>query len=181
IKNPVSVANRLLYEGQKGKLSAGRIPPCFLVGEGAYRWAVDHGIPACPPGFSLAAFKRNKRKLELAEKVETDLIQLKKRRQSNEKGSRVMLSTCGRPPKANDGGKGGEQIELHSLENDSGTLDTVGAVVVDQEGNVAAAVSSGGLALKHPGRVGQAALYGCGCWAENTGAHTPYSTAVSTS
>ncbi|NWR21683.1 TASP1 aspartase, partial [Emberiza fucata] len=130
IKNPVSVANRLLCEGQKGKLSAGRIPPCFLVGEGAYRWAVDHGIPACPPGimatrFSLAAFKRNKRKLELAEKVETDLIQLKKRRQSNEK------------------------------ENDSGTLDTVGAVVVDQEGNVAAAVSSGGLALKHPGRVGQ--------------------------
>ncbi|XP_042645573.1 threonine aspartase 1 isoform X4 [Strix aluco] len=116
IKNPVSVANRLLCEGQKGKLSAGRIPPCFLVGEGAYRWAVDHGIPACPPGimatrFSLAAFKRNKRKLELAEKVETDLIQLKKRRQSNEK----------------------------------------------------------------------AALYGCGCWAENTGAHTPYSTAVSTS
>ncbi|NP_001012808.1 threonine aspartase 1 [Gallus gallus] len=181
IKNPVSVANRLLCEGQKGKLSAGRIPPCFLVGEGAFRWAVDHGIPACPPGFSLAAFKRNKRKLELAEKVETDLIQLKKRRQSNEKGSRVMCRTCGRPSKANDGSRGGDQIELYSLENDSGTLDTVGAVVVDQEGNVAAAVSSGGLALKHPGRVGQAALYGCGCWAENTGARTPYSTAVSTS
>ncbi|XP_021110739.1 threonine aspartase 1 isoform X4 [Heterocephalus glaber] len=156
IKNPVSVANRLLCEGQKGKLSAGRIPPCFLVGEGAYRWALDHGIPSCPPNimttrFSLAAFKRNKRKLELAERVETDFIQLKKRRQSSEK------------------------------ENDSGTLDTVGAVVVDHEGNVAAAVSSGGLALKHPGRVGQAALYGCGCWAENTGAHNPYSTAVSTS
>ncbi|XP_072490578.1 threonine aspartase 1 isoform X4 [Notamacropus eugenii] len=49
IKNPVSVANRLLCEGQKGKLSAGRIPPCFLVGEGAYRWAVDHGIPSCSP------------------------------------------------------------------------------------------------------------------------------------
>ncbi|XP_065595756.1 threonine aspartase 1 isoform X2 [Cyrtonyx montezumae] len=181
IKNPVSVANRLLCEGQKGKLSAGRIPPCFLVGEGAFRWAVDHGIPACPPGFSLAAFKRNKRKLELAEKVETDLIQLKKRRQSNEKGSRVMCRMCGRPSKANGGSRGSDQIELYSSENDSGTLDTVGAVVVDQEGNVAAAVSSGGLALKHPGRVGQAALYGCGCWAENTGAHTPYSTAVSTS
>ncbi|XP_025004379.1 threonine aspartase 1 isoform X8 [Gallus gallus] len=113
--------------------------------------SLNFGAVGALSGFSLAAFKRNKRKLELAEKVETDLIQLKKRRQSNEK------------------------------ENDSGTLDTVGAVVVDQEGNVAAAVSSGGLALKHPGRVGQAALYGCGCWAENTGARTPYSTAVSTS
>jgi hypothetical protein len=45
-------------------------------------------------------------------------------------------------------------------ENDSGTLDTVGAVVVDHEGNVAAAVSSGGLALKHPGRVGQVSSCG---------------------
>lgn len=40
-------------------------------------------------------------------------------------------------------------------ENGSACLDTVGAVVVDLEGNVAAAVSSGGLAMKHPGRVGQ--------------------------
>lgn len=38
------------------------------------------------------------------------------------------------------------------------SLDTVGAVVVDQEGNVAAAVSSGGLAMKHPGRVGQVTI-----------------------
>ncbi|XP_073484356.1 threonine aspartase 1 isoform X1 [Aquarana catesbeiana] len=156
IKNPVLAANKLLFEGQKGKLSAGRIPPCFLVGDGAFKWSVDHGIPTCPRDImatklSLAAFKRNKRKLELAEKVETDFIQIKKRRQSSEK------------------------------ENDSGTLDTVGAIVVDQDGNVAAAVSSGGLAMKHPGRVGQAALYGCGCWAENTGVHNPYSTAVSTS
>ncbi|XP_021247877.1 threonine aspartase 1 isoform X2 [Numida meleagris] len=184
IKNPVSVANRLLCEGQKGKLSAGRIPPwktclssalcCVLFLFSSLEYAVGEG-------FSLAAFKRNKRKLELAEKVETDLIQLKKRRQSNEKGSRVMCRMCGRRSKASGGNTGGGQIKLYSLENDSGTLDTVGAVVVDQEGNVAAAVSSGGLALKHPGRVGQAALYGCGCWAENTGAHTPYSTAVSTS
>ncbi|XP_051000692.1 threonine aspartase 1 isoform X6 [Acomys russatus] len=174
IKNPVSVANRLLREGQKGKLSAGRIPPCFLVGEGAYRWAVDHGIPSCPPSimttrFSLAAFKRNKRKLELAERVETDFIQLKKRRQSSAK-VKQHLGQCM-----------GCSADLVHCENDTGTLDTVGAVVVDHEGNVAAAVSSGGLALKHPGRVGQAALYGCGCWAENTGAHSPYSTAVSTS
>lgn len=72
IKNPVLVANRLLSEAQKGKLSAGRIPPwwlslwihvvlmwlyplvnvfsfvSFLVGRGAHDWAVSHGIPPCP-------------------------------------------------------------------------------------------------------------------------------------
>ncbi|XP_072121577.1 threonine aspartase 1 isoform X2 [Mobula birostris] len=156
IKNPILVANKLLNEAQKGKLSAGRIPPCFLVGEGAHRWAVDHGIVPCPPDilatkFSLSAFRKNRRKLELAEKVETEMIQTKKRR------------------------------EVSENTNVTTSLDTVGAVVVDHEGNVAAAVSSGGLAMKHPGRVGQAAVYGCGCWAENTGGRNVYSTAVSTS
>ncbi|XP_031655481.1 threonine aspartase 1 isoform X2 [Oncorhynchus tshawytscha] len=157
INNPVLVANRLLSEAQKGKLSAGRIPPCFLVGRGAHDWAVNHGIPPCPSEkmatkFSLSAYKRNKHKMELAEKVDTGFNHhSKKRRQASE------------------------------TENGSGLLDTVGAIVVDREGNVAAAVSSGGLAMKHPGRVGQAAHHGCGCWAENTSTLNPYSTAVSTS
>lgn len=38
-------------------------------------------------------------------------------------------------------------------------LDTVGAVALDIHGNTAAAVSSGGLILKLPGRVGQVCLF----------------------
>lgn len=37
-------------------------------------------------------------------------------------------------------------------------LDTVGAVCVDRDGNLASAVSSGGILLKHPGRVGHASI-----------------------
>ena len=45
-------------------------------------------------------------------------------------------------------------------------LDTVGAIVLDSKGNFASAVSSGGILLKHPGRVGHSAMFGCGCWVE---------------
>lgn len=50
-------------------------------------------------------------------------------------------------------------------------LDTVGAVAVDEEGNVAAATSTGGISLKVPGRIGDSPLIGCGNYADNeTGA-----------
>jgi beta-aspartyl-peptidase (threonine type) len=46
-------------------------------------------------------------------------------------------------------------------------LDTVGAVAVDREGNVAAATSTGGTTLKVPGRIGDSPLIGCGNYADN--------------
>jgi beta-aspartyl-peptidase (threonine type) len=45
--------------------------------------------------------------------------------------------------------------------------DTVGAVAVDQGGNVAAATSTGGISLKIPGRIGDSPLIGCGNYADN--------------
>jgi beta-aspartyl-peptidase (threonine type) len=49
--------------------------------------------------------------------------------------------------------------------------DTVGAVALDREGNIAAATSTGGTLNKAPGRLGDSSLIGCGCYADNaTGA-----------
>ncbi|HYK37723.1 isoaspartyl peptidase/L-asparaginase [Alloacidobacterium sp.] len=48
--------------------------------------------------------------------------------------------------------------------------DTVGAVALDANGNIAAATSTGGTLNKAPGRVGDSSLIGCGCYADNTSA-----------
>jgi L-asparaginase / beta-aspartyl-peptidase len=45
---------------------------------------------------------------------------------------------------------------------------TVGAVALDRHGTVAAATSTGGMVGKHPGRVGDSALIGCGTYADST-------------
>lgn len=45
---------------------------------------------------------------------------------------------------------------------------TVGAVALDRRGTIAAATSTGGVAGKLPGRVGDSALIGCGTYADST-------------
>lgn len=48
--------------------------------------------------------------------------------------------------------------------------DTVGAVALDAQGNIAAATSTGGTLNKAPGRLGDSSLIGCGCYADNQSA-----------
>ena len=45
---------------------------------------------------------------------------------------------------------------------------TVGAVARDARGSIVAATSTGGTLGKHPGRVGDSPLIGCGCYADTT-------------
>ncbi|GFU43949.1 threonine aspartase 1 [Nephila pilipes] len=142
MQNPIKVAKKLLVEQKKGLLSGGRIPPCTLVREGALNWALDHG-------FSLFDNKNLLTKnSEYAYKKNKNLLE-----QIASFISKTPTCLCN------------EEKRTYS-END--LLDTVGAICVDSFGNVASAVSSGGLLLKFPGRIGQSPIYGAGCWAENS-------------
>ncbi|MDP2626160.1 MAG: isoaspartyl peptidase/L-asparaginase family protein [Candidatus Rokubacteria bacterium] len=55
-----------------------------------------------------------------------------------------------------------QQKRLHAVQ-----AGTVGAVAMDRRGVIAAATSTGGMAGKLPGRVGDSALIGCGTYAES--------------
>ena len=48
--------------------------------------------------------------------------------------------------------------------------DTVGAVALDRDGNIAGSTSTGGILNKAPGRLGDSSLIGCGCYADNQSA-----------
>lgn len=56
-----------------------------------------------------------------------------------------------------------ENSGQHDAQEDVVT-DTVGAICVDRWGRVAAGSSSGGIGMKHRGRIGPAALIGIGTW-----------------
>lgn len=59
----------------------------------------------------------------------------------------------------------GETHEIFASEEFAS--DTVGAVALDKDGNLASATSTGGTLNKTPGRVGDSSLIGCGCYADN--------------
>jgi beta-aspartyl-peptidase (threonine type) len=62
----------------------------------------------------------------------------------------------------------GESHEIFSTQEYPS--DTVGAVALDLDGNIAGATSTGGTLNKTPGRVGDSSLIGCGCYADNESA-----------
>ena len=120
LRNPVRAARKILSES----------PHVYFVGEGAEKFAAEHGIPLC----------KNE-----------DLIIPREVARLREYQS---------------------HLEEHRADLFAPTIshDTVGAVALDRDGNIAASTSTGGTLNKDPGRLGDSSLIGCGCYADNASA-----------
>jgi L-asparaginase / beta-aspartyl-peptidase len=71
--------------------------------------------------------------------------------------------------KTNDEGRTTEDERRAAFEAAEAVgADTVGAVAIDAAGNLAVGNSTGGTSFKHPGRVGDTPIIGCGLYADNT-------------
>lgn len=143
IQNPILVARLMLEDQiQSPTSSLGRVKPCVLFGDGARQWAFSNHPTIIQPSALVTKSSLSKWN--------------KYRSWLNPQENKQTINSSPRLPR--------KQPKIY----DKTSLDTVGAVCVDKQGNIAAAVSSGGVALKHEGRIGQASIYGCGCWAEKT-------------
>jgi beta-aspartyl-peptidase (threonine type) len=115
-------------------------PHVYFVGEGAENFAAEHGVALC----------KNE-----------DLIVPREVERLRE----YQAAAAQRGAKQD-----GNDLFAPSSHDPTISHDTVGAVALDRDGNIAAATSTGGTLNKAPGRLGDSSLIGCGCYADNQSA-----------
>ncbi len=130
IKNPVQAARAVLRHSHHA----------FFVGEGAHRFAKEHGLELVSPDFFNTEFRYEQ------------LLHLKKTNTKKavlDHNAQTLTSKRKAPLDENN------------------KMGTVGAVALDSYGNLAAATSTGGLTNKQIGRVGDTPIIGAGTYANN--------------
>lgn len=144
LRNPIKTA-RLLLDEQLKPTHSELLSPMVLAGDGVISKAISHGIPS----------------------INTQQLISPKARRDYEKYMRILN-------KDSDESIENPSAKRFKVDNDgsvsketthSAMQDTIGVICVDSEYDLATAVSSGGIVLKHPGRVGPSAHIGSGCWA----------------
>ncbi|CAN6205132.1 unnamed protein product [Urochloa humidicola] len=172
VKNPIQVALHLAKEQIAGSTLLGRIPPMFLVGEGAYKWAKSKGIDLLESTSEANSWLVTENARAQWVKYTSLLVNSKKLLEHNTgSGSEHDSVQLEAPVTESENIADVKKMSTQSFmeDNQDCVMDTVGVICLDSYGNVASGASSGGIALKVDGRVGLAAMYGSGCWASSKG------------
>src|SRR5258708_5814520 len=144
VRNPVRAARKILSES----------PHVYFVAEGAERFAAEHGVELCR-NEDLVIAREVERLREYQAKIPTSRAQ-----NAREMGH----------PHPSGSAQDGNDLFAPEVHDATISHDTVGAVALDGNGNIAAATSTGGTLNKAPGRLGDSSLIGCGCYADNLSA-----------
>ena len=152
----VACVERLRNPIQAARLVLEQSPHVYFVGAGAEEFARSHGMRLIDN--AELVLDRERERLKIAqERQAAGLADATFSGLEDDKGPETAvvharLSTQSDEP---------EEFRSH---------DTVGAVALDADGNLAAGTSTGGTLNKTPGRVGDSSLIGCGCFADNMSA-----------
>ncbi len=141
-RNPVSVARRVME----------RTPHVLLAGEGADRFASSQGFEEQP--LLTDRMRETYRKLMKGEQI--DLWP-----RVEEEPAELARAYGGRLLEVARQRSGWKEIYCAEIQG------TCNAMARDVRGDIACAVSTSGLALKMPGRVGDSPIPGAGCYADN--------------
>ncbi|KAJ2506795.1 hypothetical protein H4217_008948, partial [Coemansia sp. RSA 1939] len=135
IRNPIQGANAVRKAYDLGPDPAtGLVPPMLLAGWGADTWAKEKGLPMDPNSRHKITEHALARYSEYMDQVNSCKLPSEGAENRVEPASNVKAT-----------------YDTNDL-----LMDTVGAVCIDSWGNIASGVSSGGIALKAPGRIGEA-------------------------
>ncbi len=146
LRNPIRAA-RLVLE---------KSPHVYFVGVGAEAFAAEHGMELIANGELV--LDRERRRLEAARvRVAAGLADATFSGDDKSPETAVLADSDG-------------PTHVRAERPGFDSHDTVGAVALDAEGNLAAGTSTGGTLNKTPGRVGDSSLIGCGCYADNLSA-----------